>query len=130
MFLHFLHFQQDCGKGSFRSHTLLHLPTSKLQPPPQKKQDKKKQKKQDKTKQKLMNNCAYSKSKCHCGQIIITIIFIIIMIMMMVVTLLYGLISNIGSNMSSDGGVIGGGFIPTSKNPALWVDFQPTFGGL
>ena len=51
------------------------------------------------------------------------------MIMMMVVTLLYGLISNIGSNMSSDGGVIGGGFIPTSENPVLWVDFQPTFGG-
>ena len=52
------------------------------------------------------------------------------MIMMMDVTLLYSLTSNIGGSMSGNSGVIGGGFILTSKNPTLWVDFQPTFGGL
>ena len=52
------------------------------------------------------------------------------MIMMIVVNLMFSLINNIGSNMSDNRGVIGGGFILTSKNPTLWVDFQPTFGGL
>ena len=52
------------------------------------------------------------------------------MIMMIVVTILFSWINNIGGNMRGNGGVIGGGFIPTSENPALWVDFQATFGGL
>ena len=42
------------------------------------------------------------------------------MIMMMVVTLPYRLTSNIGGNMSGNSGVIGGGLILTSDNPALF----------